>query len=694
MRSFGIRCASFRRVPECFRCVWPSIPCDLLKHDPPSLTHLPLIRCFHPRPSAKKDIADRPRVFFRTNPATLRIGLRARRLGRVKNMNPIDISSEKRTARLSVSQPLQNVSTKDPMPSKKTARVVESSAPTTLPLVAPPNTSASLAIQPNTSASLAAQPAQGTSSTEGAVPSYTDFSFLPASILRVLQEQGITTPTPVQKAAIGPAMEGRDVLVQAQTGSGKTLAFALPIGLKLGGPSQDGQPRALVLAPTRELANQVEAVFSTTLATLGLRCLSIIGGSSYARQKKTLRDGVDIVVGTPGRIADLIRQNSLQLKQIQCFVLDEVDQMLDIGFAEELNVVKDALPTEIQVLFFSATIDRQMIRVTEKMLRHPVRLDLSSEDATPPNIEHACLLVKNDQRLGALINLLLFHAPKQAMLFCATREECREVASALESRGFNAAPISGDLSQEAREDTLKRFHSSSLQYLVATNVAARGIDIQALPLVLNFDVPPDLESYTHRIGRTGRAGEDGRAWTLVTPQTFYRYRAHMKALDLPLKHLELPSQHDILASIAQRHLTELMQFAETPVHRNVRRITDKLLESIPPEDALELVRAVLQKHLDSLHVLDSRDLSLSKDDLRESDRGLSRARKPGDQGRNARTAPRKATPRGPRSSPPHGGRRSADPQASKTHAPKSNSPNTHTSAPSAPSQRPKKKKSS
>lgn len=593
-------------------------------------------------------------------------------------MNPIDLSSEKRTVRLSVPQPLQNVSTKDPMPSKKTARVVESNASATLPVAAPPKTSASFAIQPNPSASPAVQPEQSTS-TEGAVPSYTDFSFLPASIQRVLQEQGITTPTPVQKAAIGPAMDGRDVLVQAQTGSGKTLAFALPIGLKLGGPSRDGQPRALVLAPTRELANQVEAVFSTTLATLGLRCLSIIGGSSYARQKKTLRDGVDIVVGTPGRIADLIRQNSLQLKQIQCFVLDEVDQMLDIGFAEELNVVKDALPTEIQVLFFSATIDKQMIRVTEKMLRQPVRLDLSAEDATPPNIEHACLLVKNDQRLGALINLLLFHAPKQAMLFCATREECREVASALESRGFNAAPLSGDLSQEAREDTLKRFHSSSLQYLVATNVAARGIDIQALPLVLNFDVPPDLESYTHRIGRTGRAGEDGRAWTLVTPQTFYRYRAHMKALELPLKHLELPSQHEILTNIAQRHLSELMQFAETPAHRNVRRITDKLLESIPPEEALELVRAVLQKHLDSLHVLDSRDLSLSKDDLRESDRGLSRARKPSDQGRTARTAPRKATPRGPRSSPPHGGRRSADP---------------HTSAPSTPSQRPKKKKSS
>ncbi len=587
-------------------------------------------------------------------------------------MNEMDISSGLRPVRIPTSEHPQTVLTKDPMPSKKTARVAEPNAPTLETTTAEAE---HLAVSPDA-------PAQ----------SYADFSFLPASIQKILQEQGITKPTPVQKASIGPAMAGRDVLVQAQTGSGKTLAFALPIGLMLGGPSPDGQPRALVLAPTRELANQVEAVFSTTLATLGLRCLSIIGGSSYVRQKKMLRDGVDIVVGTPGRIADLIRQNSLQLKQIRCFVLDEVDQMLDIGFAEELNVVKDALPTNIQVLFFSATIDKQMIRVTQKMLRDPVRLDLSSEDATPPNIEHACLLVKNDQRLGALINLLLYHGPKQAMLFCATREECREVASALESRGFNAAPISGDLSQEAREDTLKRFHSGALQYLVATNVAARGIDIQSLPVVLNYDVPPDLESYTHRIGRTGRAGEDGRAWTLVTPQTFYRYRAHMKALELPLKHLELPSQHDILTNIAQRHLTELMQFAETSVNRNVRRITDKLIESIKPEDALELIRAVLHKHLDSLHVLDSRDVSLSKEELHEGDRGLSRARKSGDQGRGARTSSRKAAPssRGPRSSPPHGGRRTADTQAPKHSAPKTSGGH----APSAPSQRPKKKKPS
>ncbi|MCB9637457.1 MAG: DEAD/DEAH box helicase [Myxococcales bacterium] len=465
---------------------------------------------------------------------------------------------------------------------------------------------------------------------------YQDFSFLPTSIQQSLKEQGIETPTSVQQAAIGPALLGRDVLVQAQTGSGKTLAFGLPIGLLLEKPSDHGQPRALVLAPTRELANQVEAVFSTTLAGLGLRCLPVIGGASYMRQKKALRDGVDIVVGTPGRIADLIQQSALQLGQVRCFVLDEVDQMLDIGFAEELNIVKDALPEEAQVLFFSATIDKRMAQVTKKMLRDPVHLDLSSKDATPANIEHACILVKHEQRQAALINMLLYHAPKQAMVFCATREECRDVANALEARGFNAAPLSGDLSQDAREDTLRRFHDGVLQYLVATNVAARGIDVQALPLVLNYDVPTDVESYTHRIGRTGRAGEDGHAWTLVTPPTIYRYRSHMKALGLAVKYLDLPTQHDILSHSAQRQLAEMLTFADAPVHRSVRRIADQLLATIAPEDAIELVRGLIQKHLASLHAFDSRDLGLTKEELKEEERNRGRSRRRDDDGRGGR----------------------------------------------------------
>ncbi len=424
-----------------------------------------------------------------------------------------------------------------------------------------------------------------------------NFSFLPEKLQKQLASQNITKPTQIQKDAIGPALEGKDILAQSQTGSGKTLAFGLPVGLRLAGPSKEGLPRTLILTPTRELATQVRGVFGQTLSTLGIRCMTVIGGGSYYDQRRMLRRGVDVVVGTPGRIVDLIKQGVLPLEAIDIFVLDEVDQMLDIGFAEELKVVREALPEGVQTLFFSATMNKRMEKMARDFLTHPVTIKVAPEMSSPESIQHGYIPVKPHQELPALLNTLLFHNPEQALIFCATRQECREVAEALSSRGFNSGPLNGDLPQAARMATMERFRKKKLQYLVATNVAARGLDIQSLPLVINFDVPFDVESYTHRTGRTGRAGEKGRAWTLITPRNYRRYWDHMRELGLRPERLAVPSHNEILTSAAVRELSALEEQSRVTVERRIRRVANQLLEEIPPETAKELLRGFLHQSL-------------------------------------------------------------------------------------------------
>lgn len=459
------------------------------------------------------------------------------------------------------------------------------------------------------------QPNDKQASRDQTYPSH-DFSSLPESIQAHLREQGIERPTPIQQQAIEPALAGRDLLGQSQTGSGKTLAFALPVGIQLQEPSDHGRPRALVLTPTRELAIQVESVFSSVLRSLSLRCMNVIGGTSYRRQIHLLRDGVDVVVGTPGRIVDLLEQNILELDLVQCFILDEVDQMLDFGFAEELTKLKRALPSKIQTLFFSATMNPRMQELAQQLLQDPIILNIAPQQSSPRSIQHAYIPVQPRQELPALLNVLLFHHPSQALIFCETRQDCREVSEALERRGFNASPLNGDLSQDARLATMKRFRDGSLQYLVATNVAARGLDIQGLPLVINYDVPFDTESYTHRTGRTGRAGEIGKAWTMITPRNFRRYWGQMRQLKLDPERLEVPSQRQTLAQIAQREIQELYQHAEEHPVRNIRRICDQLLQDLPHEDAMRLLRGFVYRQLARNHACDTWGVAATEDDLK------------------------------------------------------------------------------
>ena len=441
------------------------------------------------------------------------------------------------------------------------------------------------------------------------------FSYLPQVLQDILQSQGIETPTQIQKDTIIPALKGRDVLAQSQTGSGKTLAFAIPIGMRLAESEPTRSPRALILAPTRELALQVRTVFATTLSSLGLKCTAIIGGDAYHRQKRRLQDGADIVVGTPGRIVDLIGQSILKLDNIDFFVLDEVDQMLDIGFAKELALVHEALPKEKQTLLFSATMNKRMESLAKRFLSDPVEVKIAPELHSPKSIEHGYFAVKNGQELPALVNVLLYHSPSQALIFCETRQDCRIIAEALETRGFNAALLNSDLSQQARTATLRRFRDASLQYLVATNVAARGLDINGLPLVINYDVPYDAESYTHRTGRTGRAGEKGQAWTIVSPRNSRRFQMEMQQLDLKMNALELPNRPDILEKIAEREIVELEKRGKNEASRRVRRITDRVLNSLEPDEIQVLLRGFLQRQLEGTNAYNSYDIAAEEADF-------------------------------------------------------------------------------
>ncbi len=435
---------------------------------------------------------------------------------------------------------------------------------------------------------------------------FEDFSKLPPNIYESLLSQGIETPTEIQKIAINPALDGQDILAQSQTGSGKTLAFALPVGLKLVGPEPHGLPRTLVLAPTRELAAQVESVFSGLLSSLGLRCLTIIGGDSYAKQKRALKKGVDIVVGTPGRIVDLMQQKNLRLEHVECFVLDEVDQMLDFGFADALAEINNALPDDIQTLFFSATMNKKMQDLARGLLENPIEIQIAPKLTSPKNIEHGYFPVRRGQELNALVNILLHEAPPQAIVFCETRKDCREVSEAIEERGFNVAALNGDLSQEVRMATLDRFRKGSLQYLIATNVAARGIDIQGLAMVINLDVPYDVESYTHRTGRTGRAGDHGKAWSIVTPRNIRRYWFQMRDLKLEPKRLKIPSQFDILAKVTEHEVNKLRKTTESP--RAIRRMIDRVLEEISEEEAHDLLREHLRRKLETTDAFNANEI--------------------------------------------------------------------------------------
>jgi len=371
------------------------------------------------------------------------------------------------------------------------------------------------------------------------LPTFADLD-IPAPILKALKEVGYETPSPIQAATIPLLMEGRDVLGQAQTGTGKTAAFALPVLSRI--DVKNPAVQALVLAPTRELAIQVAEAFQSYAAHLkNFHVLPIYGGQSYGPQLSALRRGVQVVVGTPGRVIDHLDKGSLDISQLKTLVLDEADEMLRMGFIDDVERILQETPEGRQTALFSATMPAQIKRIAQTYLNQPREVTVAAKTTTATNITQRYWLVAGLQKLDALTRILEAEPFDGMIVFARTKLGTEELASKLQARGFAAAAINGDMAQQQRERTIEQLKNGKIDILVATDVAARGLDVERISHVINYDVPSDPESYTHRIGRTGRAGRSGDAILFITPRERGLLKAIERATRQPVAPLTLPT---------------------------------------------------------------------------------------------------------------------------------------------------------
>ncbi|MBU2885147.1 DEAD/DEAH box helicase [Gilvimarinus agarilyticus] len=344
---------------------------------------------------------------------------------------------------------------------------------------------------------------------------------LSESLVRAIAEQGYESPTPIQEKAIPVVLSGKDLIATAQTGTGKTASFVLPIIERLAGRKLRGKRiRALVLVPTRELAVQVAENISRYAKYSNISYLAMYGGSEIALHKRQLIDGVDIVVATPGRLLDMAHQRALHFDELECLVLDEADRMLDMGFIGDINKIIERLPEERQNLLFSATISPQVKQLVKTTIHHAVEILLAGSDVNKPDISQWLVTVDKDKKSALLSHLIQTHQWQQALIFIRTKHGAVKLVEQLAKRGIVADYIHGDRSQVVRMQILDDFKSGKCGLLVATGVAARGLDIDDLDRVVNYDLPNEIDEYIHRIGRTGRAGAKGEAVSLVSKDDF------------------------------------------------------------------------------------------------------------------------------------------------------------------------------
>lgn len=398
-------------------------------------------------------------------------------------------------------------------------------------------------------------------------------------VLQGVRDAGYQNPLPVQAESFAPAREGRHVVVQSRTGSGKTAAFVLPLLHRIDFSSR--KPQVLVLAPTRELALQVHEEFQRLGRHCGLLSVCIYGGTRYQEQLAALASGVQVVVGTPGRVLDHQRRGTFRTADIRALVLDEADEMLSAGFYEDIRKVLAALPGLRQVLLFSATLPEHLMQLIGRFMPNAVRLDLSQDRVDVDRIENVGYPVDpTGSKLRTLLAVLEAEDPRAAIVFCNTRAETERVTAYLRRRGFDAALLNSDLSQTDRERVMARMKSGRQRLLVATDIAARGIDISFLPCVIHFDLPQDVQQYIHRTGRTGRVDRMGRAISLLTITDTQSLRRLEWTYGIRLKMLETPSREETLKMLAERRVRELKEMIEAG--------------RVIPEEFLAIAREILE----------------------------------------------------------------------------------------------------
>ena len=375
-----------------------------------------------------------------------------------------------------------------------------------------------------------------------------------APLLRAIDDLGYEAPSPIQAQSIPPLLAGRDLLGQAQTGTGKTAAFALPLLSRL--DLSQTQPQALVLTPTRELAIQVAEAMQTYARHLkGFHIAPIYGGQNISTQLRQLRRGVQVVVGTPGRIQDHLRRGTLNLEHLATVVLDEADEMLRMGFIEEVETILEQTPADRQIALFSATMPTVIRRVAQRYLKDPVEIKIKAKTATVATVTQRYWQVRGLSKLDALTRILEVEPFEAMLVFVRTKIAAAELTEKLEARGYASAVLSGDISQGLREKTIERLRNGGLDIIVATDVAARGLDVDRISHVINYDIPHDTETYVHRIGRTGRAGRQGDAILFISAREKRMLRAIEKATRQPIQPMQLPSHADI----ADRRIIQFKQ---------------------------------------------------------------------------------------------------------------------------------------
>jgi len=383
-------------------------------------------------------------------------------------------------------------------------------------------------------------------------------------VLRALTDVGYESPSPIQAATIPPLLEGRDVLGQAQTGTGKTAAFALPILSRI--DLKPGKPQALILAPTRELAIQVAEAFQRYATHLpGLQVLPIYGGQSYGPQLHALRRGVQVVVGTPGRVIDHLDKGTLDLSELKYLVLDEADEMLRMGFIDDVEKVLEATPPTRQVALFSATMPAPIRKIAQRHLKDPVEVTIKAATTTAANIRQRYWFVSGMHKLDAMTRILEAEPFDAMIIFARTKQATEELSEKLQARGLAAAAINGDIAQPQRERVIQQLKDGKLDILVATDVAARGLDVERISHVLNYDIPYDTESYVHRIGRTGRAGRSGEAILFVSPRERGMLGAIERATRQRIEQMQLPSVdvvNDVRIGKFKQRITDMLAQGE------------------------------------------------------------------------------------------------------------------------------------
>lgn len=416
-----------------------------------------------------------------------------------------------------------------------------------------------------------------------------------AYILKAVREMGFEYMTPIQEQAIPVLLEGKDVIGQAQTGTGKTAAFSIPMIQKIDISCK--KPQGIILCPTRELAMQAaEEIRKITKYMHGLKVLPVYGGQDISKQIRALSQGVQIIVGTPGRVMDHLRRHTIKTANVQMIVLDEADEMLNMGFREDMETILSQMPEEHQMALFSATMPQAILEITNQYQKDAVFIKVTPKEVTVAAIEQSYYRIARKDKMNALCRLIDFHQPRRSLIFCNTKKMVDEMTQELKGRGYEAEGLHGDLSQFQRDTVMNLFRSGRCAILIATDVAARGIDVSGVDAVFNYDVPEDIEYYVHRIGRTGRAGREGKSMTLVSGREVFKIRDIERICHTRIEEKKLPTGKDIV-KVKFRHSVD--SALETAKDQNLEGLKNRI-ESVCDEmgiSELDLAAALLYQSM-------------------------------------------------------------------------------------------------